>query len=167
VTYIGDDRPGLIEQLSSTIEQNGGNWNESRSSQLGGKFAGLVLVTLPDGRSSKLLEDLQSLAASGLSVRVTPANQAPASDGGKQVRLSVMGPDRQGIVKEIAQALAARQINVVEMFSEVKSAPMSAEAIFQANIEATIPETANTDDLVDSLEEIANAMTLDIDLTSS
>ena len=45
ITFIGDDRPGLVEQVASVIENNRGNWHESRLSQLGGKFAGLVPVS--------------------------------------------------------------------------------------------------------------------------
>ena len=72
VTFIGDDRPGLVEQLSSVIEKNQGNWRESRLSQLGGKFAGLILVSLPVDGGPSLEADLSDLAASGISVRVTP-----------------------------------------------------------------------------------------------
>ena len=43
ITFIGDDRPGLVEQLSAAIEQSGGNWLESRMSHLAGKFAGIGL----------------------------------------------------------------------------------------------------------------------------
>jgi len=41
---------------------------------------------------------------------------------------------------------------------------MSAELIFSARIDAEIPESIDLDDLEDSLEEIANTMTLEIDL---
>jgi glycine cleavage system regulatory protein len=143
VTFIGDDRPGLVEQLSSVIESNGGNWHESRLSQLGGKFAGLILVSLP--------------AEGGPSLKNTPVP-------GRDITLTVLGPDRPGIVREISHALAQRQINVLEMDSQVDSAPMSAEMIFSARIDAWIPETTDLDDLAVSLDEIADHMTLEIDL---
>lgn len=164
VTFIGDDRPGLVESLSRTIEHNQGNWLESRLSQLGGKFAGLVLVTLPDANGPALEADLKALSASGLSVRVTPASAVATTSRGRGITLKVIGPDRLGIVREISRALASREINVVEMDSEVSSAPMSAELIFSACIQAEIPEHLDLDDLEDSLEEIANTMTLEIDL---
>jgi glycine cleavage system regulatory protein len=41
---------------------------------------------------------------------------------------------------------------------------MSAEMIFNARIAAWIPEATDMDDLADSLDEIANHMTLEIDL---
>ena len=57
VTFIGEDRPGLVEAVSAVIEQSGGNWHESRLSQLGGKFAGLVLVSLPTNGIDSLNRD--------------------------------------------------------------------------------------------------------------
>lgn len=163
ITFIGDDRPGLVEQLSSTIEANGGNWHESRLSQLGGKFAGLILVSLPAESGDKLLESLKQLSASGLSVRVTPTINV-ASGAGRSLSLSIFGPDRPGIVREISSALAAHQINVVEMDSAVNSAAMSAEMIFEATISAQVPDTTDMNQLQSSLDEIANQMTLDIEL---
>ena len=52
------------------------------------------------------------------------------------------------------------------MDSQVISAPMSAEMIFTASIEAWIPETTDSDDLCDALDAIADNMTLGIDLNS-
>ena len=42
LTVIGDDRPGLVERLSSVVSQHQGNWLESSMSHLSGKFAGIV-----------------------------------------------------------------------------------------------------------------------------
>jgi glycine cleavage system regulatory protein len=164
ITFIGDDRPGLVEALSGTIENNRGNWLESRLSQLGGKFAGLILVSLPADDGASLERDLKDLSSSGLSVRVTPTNETAAPGSGKAVTLTVLGPDRLGIVKEISHALALRNINVVEMDSHVDSAAMSGEALFRARIDALVPENTDMDGLRDSLDDIANHMTLDIDL---
>ncbi len=167
LTFIGDDRPGLVEALSNVVEANGGNWHESHLSQLGGKFAGLVLITLPElpeGRAAALEKEMKALAASGLSVRVTPTSEAAPAADGRRVVLTVIGPDRAGIVHEVSSALARRQINVLEMESRVESAPMSAELLFNARIEAQVPEHTDFDDLHVALEEIANQMTLDIDL---
>lgn len=167
ITFIGDDRPGLVEQLSRVIEDNRGNWHESRLSQLGGKFAGLILVTLPGDDGATLEEELRGISASGLSVRVTPSIEGFSFDVATVVTLTVIGPDRLGIVREISRALASHQVNVVEMDSEVSSAPMSGEMLFKARIDAEIPQSLDLDDLVDTLDTIANQMTLDIELEPS
>ena len=164
VTFISDDRPGLVEQLSGVIESNGGNWHESRLSQLGGKFAGLVLVSLPADSAPALEAALKDLSSSGLSVQVTSTGERATPSAGRDITLSVIGPDRLGIVREISHALAKRHINVLEMDSQVVSAPMSAESIFTARIGAWIPESTDLDDLRGTLDEIADHMTLEIDL---
>lgn len=164
VTFIGDDRPGLVEELARVIESNRGNWLESRLSQLGGKFAGLVLVSLPDDGGEALEAELKGLSSSGLSVRVTPAGSLPASAAGQNITLTVLGPDRLGIVREISRALAQRQVNVIEMDSHVSSAPMSAEMLFHSRIDAQVPQHFDLDDLQDTLDEIADNMTLEIEL---
>ncbi len=164
VTFVGEDRPGLVERLSSVIESNGGNWHESRLSQLGGKFAGLILVSLPADGGPALEAELSALAASGLSVRVTATSEKSPPVAGRDITLTVLGPDRPGIVREVSRALAQRNVNVLEMDSQVSSAPMSAEMIFSARIVAWIPEGTDMDDLADTLDEIANHMTLELDL---
>lgn len=163
ITFIGDDRPGLVEQLSSVIKKNEGNWQESSLSKLGGKFAGLILVSLPAAGAPALEADLCALDP-GFSIGVTGTGESKTPSPGNNITLTVIGPDRRGIVQEISRALAQRQINVVDMDSSVNSAPMSAEKIFNASINAWIPETTDMDKLRESLTEIADSMTLEIDL---
>lgn len=164
VTFIGDDRPGLVKAVSRVVEKNGGNWQESRLSQLGGKFAGLVLVSLPTDSGQELERALKSLTTQGLSIRVTATGPGSQVATPKTITLTVIGPDRPGIVREISSALASHEVNVVDMDTEVSSAPMSAERLFEARIDAQIPQDKALDELMDTLEDIANQMTLDISL---
>ncbi|MFK8048004.1 MAG: glycine cleavage system protein R [Halioglobus sp.] len=164
VTFIGDDRPGLVEAVSEVVEQKGGNWHESRLSQLGGKFAGLVLVSLPTESGPELELGLKGLSTQGLSIRVTPTGPGSQLTTPQSITLTVIGPDRPGIVREISSALASHEVNVVDMDSQVSSAPMSAEKLFEARIDAQIPQDTQLEELMDTLDEIANQMTLDIAL---
>jgi len=164
ITFIGDDRPGLVERLSTIIEANRGSWHKSQLSQLGGKFAGLVLVTVPDDGAEKLKSALSAISGTGLSVRITPSSTGQAIPRARKITLTLIGPDRLGIVREVSQALASQQVNVIEMDSQVTSAPMSGEMLFQARIDAEIPPDTNLDELSELLDEIANQMTLDISL---
>jgi len=163
VTFIGDDRTGIVERLATTIERHGGNWLESRLSQLEGKFAGLILIALDSGEVTALEADLKALPGGSWSVRVSEAGKHIA-DGEPDLELTVIGPDRPGIVREISSALAEVDINVVTMETDVESAPFTGEPIFRAKIYATLPEGILPADLSTRLETIADAMTLDIDI---
>jgi len=164
VTFIAADRPGLVEQLSGVIANNGGNWLESRLSQLGGKFAGLVLVSLPEENAGALEAELRALEPDGFSVGLTVSGDFVAPASGSNIALAVIGPDRPGIVREVSRALARQDINVTEFETTVSRAPMSAETIFSARIKAWIPDSTDLESLRNTLEDIADEMTLEVDL---
>ena len=165
ITFIGDDRPGLVEALSRVVADHGGNWLESRSSQLAGKFAGLISVSLPSESGAALEAALDGLHAEGISVRVTPCEpQAAQDDHQRIVTLTVLGPDRPGVVHEVSAALSKRNINVVDMESYVSPAPMSSELLFHAQVEAVLPEDCELEELEANLDQIADEMHMDITL---
>jgi glycine cleavage system regulatory protein len=167
ITFIGDDRPGLVESLSEVVSEHNGNWLESRMSQLAGKFAGLISVSVPEESTEALQTALKNLSETGsISIRGISADAAqPAmADHGHMICLSILGPDRPGIVREIAAALSSQHINVVDMESYVSPAPMSAEMLFHARVEAQLPEQADLAELGDTLDAIANEMDVDVQL---
>ncbi len=96
-----------------------------------GKFAGLVVVTVPDERSEDLAAGLRALDGM-LEVHLheagTPAQ--PAADT-ITVTLDLVGNDRPGIVHEITSAVQARGGLSIDRFeSEVTDAPMGAGTLF-------------------------------------
>ena len=121
-------------------------------------------MSLPTAAGPALEQALKTLSPSGLSVRVTPTSNGVPADDANNITLSLIGPDRPGIVREISQAMASHEVNVIEMASAVISAPMSCDMLFQAHIEAQISPQTSLDQLSDMLDEIANEMTLDISL---
>ena len=83
LTVIGDDRPGLVSALSAPIEAHGGSWQQSQLSRLAGKFAGIVLVTVPADRVAPLVVELDALAEQEVSIEdlSTDVRDAPMSGG--------------------------------------------------------------------------------------
>lgn len=122
-TFVGADRPGLVEQLSATVAAHGGNWLESRMSELAGQFAGIVKVDVPAAQAQALRAALLALSAHNLSVVVAQSEgEAPRAEM-RQLRLAILGNDRPGIMREVSHALAARHISVSEMDTSITSAP--------------------------------------------
>ena len=70
LTFVGDDKPGLVNAISEKVVGFGGTWLESRSVRLAGKFAGVVLVRVPDENLIPLESALAKLAPSGLRVSI-------------------------------------------------------------------------------------------------
>ena len=63
LTVIADDKPGLVETLAEVIADHKGNWLESSMSQLAGKFAGILRVSVATGDAQTLIDALSSLPA--------------------------------------------------------------------------------------------------------
>ena len=165
LSVLGPDRPGLVGALSATVRDHHGNWLESRMAKLAGQFAGVVRVAVPDDQIGSLDDALKSLATQGLVVTTTPA---PGSDSAdlpelRVVSVGMLGLDRPGIVRDLAHALAVRGLNITELTSRVRSAPMSAELLFEAQVSLTAPRDADIDGLREQLEQLADH--LDMDLT--
>lgn len=162
LTVIGDDRPGLVGELSAAISQHGGNWLESSMSRLAGKFAGIVKVAVANAAASALTEAVQHL--SGLRVTVESAGTGPDLRGGRRLKLGLVGHDRIGIVREVAQVLARHAVNVEELVTRTSSAPMSAETLFHAEAELLGTAALDARALTAELEAISNDLMVDISL---
>jgi glycine cleavage system regulatory protein len=167
-TFIGTDKPGLVEKLAETVNRCGGNWLESRMSELAGQFAGIVEVAIDAAQLPPLRAALLALADDGLTIAIGGAGGGGVeAERCRRLHLSIVGGDRPGIVREIASALAARQINVREMDTAITSAPMTAAPLFEASAEIQVPKTLDLAELNARLDAIADALTVAIDLEES
>ena len=75
LTFVGDDRPGLVNAISEKVAASGATWLESRSVRLAGKFAGVVLISVPDDRLTELELSLSDLAPPGCGSRSSAARR--------------------------------------------------------------------------------------------
>lgn len=164
LTIIARDKPGLVEQLSLTIANNGGNWLESSMSRLAGKFAGILIVSVAEEQADTLLDALQKLESQGLKVVAERSQESETLTDSNNITLELIGHDKPGIVREISQALSRYNINVERLSTELVSGSMSAEELFKAEADLTVPAGVDLDDLQQSLEAIANDLMVDITL---
>ena len=74
LTVIGDDRPGLVEQIATAISEHNGNWLESSMSHLAGKFAGIVCVSIPDSQLEAIKTALNGLPGLKITSEVSNAS---------------------------------------------------------------------------------------------
>jgi glycine cleavage system regulatory protein len=166
LTAIGDDKPGIVEQLSDLILAAGANWEESRMARLAGKFAGLLRVTVDAERADALATGLSTLRAAGLIVVVERSGDSQAGSF-RTLRLGVLGNDHPGIIRDISRVLAQHQVNIEELETDVTSAPMSGEALFRARAQLRIPSTVTLDGLRRVLEALAGELMVDLVLEPS
>ena len=165
LTVIGDDRPGLVSELSAPIKAHGASWERSQLSHLAGKFAGIVLVAVPGKALDALVADLMALQDHGLHVVVERTDE-PSEVESVRFSLELLGADHPGIVAEISAALAARGVSIEELTSDISEAPMAGGTIFEARAVLLAPRSTSADELRAMLEALANELMVDIALST-
>lgn len=169
-TMIGADRPGLVDRVSGVVAEHGGNWERSRMARLGGRFAGVVEITVADTRAEALraaLADLDGRDGLRVSVEDAGADDADAEPGRPTIVVSVTGTDRPGLVHAVAAALASTGANIEEFTSGTTNAPMSGGALFVATAIVALPERLGLDEVRAPLEALADHLMVDIDLVDA
>jgi glycine cleavage system regulatory protein len=164
LTVVGDDRPGLVDALSGAIAAHGGNWEQSRMAHLAQKFAGILLVQVPDARVQALTDALEGLQADGLLHMRVETGGEPAPAPARSLNLALVGQDRPGIVHDIAHTLAERAISIEELETETRSAAQSGGTLFHARAVLRVPANVSLDDLESTLEALANELVVDVEL---
>lgn len=161
LTFIADDRPGLVERISQTVADAGGNWLDSRMAHLAAKFAGIAEIKIEEDKIAALEASLKVLDAEGFHLVVEEAD-ADATVAGAVYNIDLIGPDHPGIVRDISHFLAERGISVEDMDTDIREAPHSGGTLFHAHVRVRAPENLGDADLRDSLESLADRLMVDI-----
>ncbi len=166
LTAIARDRPGVVESLADVIAAHSGNWVESSMAQLGGEFAGIVMVEVPADATAKLEEALSALDKDGIDITVHKASSYEPPSG-HHARLELTGMDHTGIVLEVTRTLSRHGVSIDELNTSVSRGSMGAEPIFLADADIVLPTGLDLNDLRDILEQIGTDIMVDIELTDA
>lgn len=162
LTFIGRDRPGLVNALAGKIAAAGGNWLNSRLARLAGEFAGIVLVSVPDAKVFDLGAALRELEASGLHVTVKASVEAGRRPADTTIDLNLVGHDRPGIVQNVTEVLLGVGASVEEFVSNIDSAPFTGEEMFRLVVRAAVPKNVSIEELRSALERLAGEIIVDV-----
>lgn len=163
LTFIANDRPGLVERLSQTVADQGGNWLESRMVHLAEKFAGVARVEIRRTKIAALRDALTALNAEGFHLIVEEAADT-ATPEGRLLAFDLVGPDHPGIVRDISHCLAERGVSVEEMETAIRETPMGGGFLFSAKVRVRVPPDLSDKELRQALEVLGSALMVDITL---
>lgn len=167
LTVIGDDRAGLVEALAQVVTDHGGNWEHSQMAELAGKFAGVVVVTVPAERADDLTEALRGLDGL-LEVSAHPGTDAAQRVAGaehERLTIDLLGNDHAGIVREVSAVLAQSGLSIETMTTESRDAPMAGGRLFEAHVAVQVPLSVDVADVRAGLERLATELLVDISVT--
>jgi glycine cleavage system transcriptional repressor len=166
-TLSGTDRVGIVDEITSSLLELGGNIETSRMARLGGEFAVLMLVSIPSDKQDALQKTVTDLTSRGYKVTTTPTNQAGslAYQGWSPYRIEVHGADHEGIVHAIAHSFALKGINIEIMDTGNIRAPNSGALLFTMNALVLVPPGLDVNLWQEELEIAGRNQHVDIVVT--
>lgn len=167
LTVIGEDRPGLVEAISRTISEHGGNWQESRMARLANRFAGILLASVPDPSADALVEALLALKSEGLQITVESGAEESPVVGFRTAKLEIVGHDRQGIIHDVSESLTRHRVSIDDLETEITSASWSGDTLCRLKAELRVPVDLDAALLRADLEDLANEFMVELLLDDS
>jgi len=155
LTVMAKDKPGIVQAISEIILANQGSWLESSLSRLGGQFAGIIAVIIPDESLDDFKRGLADIVADGITVKIQSFNEG-GNVSGKPATILVEANDRFGIIDEISSALAQKSVNVEKLVSECESASMAGYDLFKAKVHVILPEGFTVNQLQTLMENVSD-----------
>ncbi len=165
-TLTGPDRIGIVEEVTSSLLEIGGNIQASRMARLGGEFAVIMLVTLPVATREALDRTVGDLARRGYKVTATQteAKEADPRQGWLPYHIDVGGADHEGIVNRIAHTLSQHGINIETVDTDTTHAPISGILLFSMRARILVPPHLDEGTWKLGLANVAQEEHVDIDI---
>lgn len=119
LTLVGRDRPGIVARVTHALYEGGCNLGEASMMRLGGNFTMMMMVQY-EGNARALVELVEPVSESlGLKLHVDRIGGELHHHMEPDVRITVSGADRAGIVAQVTGALAEAGLNILNLESDV------------------------------------------------
>ena len=162
ISAIGEDRQGLVAELTEVIVNTGCNIEDSRMTILGGEFAMLIMISGEWNNVAKLEDSLPSQQEK-LGILINSKRTEKRELTNKQIPYSVevVSLDHPGIVQKIAGFFSTKQINIHDMYTVSQRAPHTGSPMFCVNMTIEIPAATHISTLREEFIEFCDELNLD------
>ena len=155
ITAIGVDRPGLVNKITSIINQNNGNIENSKMIKIDNQFAIIM--------DFSTIEDINTIEKELKSIKDLEIYYKPIKSINTDKITSkylIKGADDQGIVDTISNYFKDRGLNIIEIDTFVESAPITGSPLFNMNITIECNKQTNLDQIQKELNQICDLLNL-------
>ena len=122
ISALGEDRPGIVDELSNIIYKHSLNIEDSRMTVLGGEFAILLLVSGDQSSIDAIqtqVHEIEQALQMRLLIKVT-SDSSPIENA-IPYAVEVAALDHPGIVNNISSFFSERDINIVDLYGDRKA----------------------------------------------
>lgn len=169
LTLTGEDRVGIVEEVTKVVLDLGGNVETSRMARLGGVFAMLMLVSFGSNHTGALEEALADLVSRGYTVTTSLSHEPPHAQtrpGWRTYRIEIDGADHEGIIHKIASGLSELGISIESMDTSVSPASMSGTLLFSMRAEVVVPPKVDEATWISAIDAAGKHSQVDVKVTA-
>ncbi len=162
ISAIGTDRTGVVQDLTKIVLACGGNIEESRMTTLGSEFAMLLLVSGNWHTLSRLEQGLDKLCeGSDLTVSVRKTDAKPVEEDRMPYAVDVVALDQQGIVFNLANFFATRDIEIADVATRSYAAAHTGAPMFAVQMAVNVPSSVHVAQLREEFLDLCDRLNLD------
>lgn len=162
ISANGNDRKGIVSEISSIISHNDGNIETSKMIGLETEFALLVLIDIDKDKIEILKNKLNQVTSLYFNFIETESNTN--NQFNNKYHLYINGADNEGIVHAFSEFLSGIDINIDEVNTKIENAPMSATPLFMMDIIVGSKIQLDIENVSKNLNEIATKLGVDVSL---
>jgi len=168
ISALGQDQPGIVDELSRVILDCQCNIVDSRMSVLGGEFAVILLVSAPDDESLATLKArLPQLEDSiGLTIIARETTARDTSPDRVPYDISAVAIDHPGIVHQIARFFSSQGINIESLSTDRYAAAHTGAPMFAMHMQISVPADIKIAELRGRFLEFCDNLNIDASLTT-
>lgn len=118
VSAVGRDRPGIVAGITSALLDVEGNVEDSRMTILRGRFAVMLIVSVPGSDQGPELQRRLEEVREGLELDALTVSEVAETDPAERSPshvITVYGADHPGIVHAVSAALAEHEVNITDL----------------------------------------------------
>ena len=166
ITAIGNDRPGIVNELTEVLHKASLNLEDSRMSILGGEFAIILLVSGDETSTSSIIQQKEALQNSpNLNLLIKTTTNPEHGDDLTSFKIKIEGMDSPGIVHKLALYLSQHSINIVNMQTNSSHAPHTGSPVFMLEMLVDIPAGKDINQLTDEFTALCDELSMDVDFS--
>jgi glycine cleavage system transcriptional repressor len=163
LTAIGEDRPGLVEEVSEFVFARGGGIEDSRMANMHGQFAIVMLIGGAREAIDRITTDLDTLSLrTGIHARLTEVARVVGGAAARlPYRLTGRALDQAGLVHQIANLLRSLNVNIESMETTLEAAPVTGAPMFAMDLVIAVPGDTPLQTLRDELARVCHSLNID------
>ena len=169
IIYIqATDEPGLISNISKIITDNQGNIETTKMIKLTTVFNLIMLISIEDKNLIKIEKKLLEIKnkKNNFFIRINTSKNISLTSS-NLYKFTLKGADTEGLVYKFTDLLLSYEINIENMDTEIKNAPITGHPLFFLNSILDIPCYVNLDEIKNKLNNLANKSNVAIKLKAN